>query len=626
MVALSLLGLACVLLTLGWYTRQTPVELAPYLLCAMGLVLYVLAFFGVMGLIDWILMAAGAACLTWMVHRGGGAVVRQELKRQLADPYLWGCVLILVALCLCLRGDQLLEWDAYNFWGPDIKSLYYREGFAAKYSNVAQGFGDYSPMFQLMMWWFVHLFGSYQEQFLYFGYFILSGLMLCSVGAVFRTRYPRGKYITWLLIPLCALALPGVSSTALYRTICVDPVMAILFGMVLCKTVMRPQGQLWFWKAQLLVASGCLALVKSIGLLWSVLAGLFYLLWWWGERRWRRFGILLLAAPVALAQSWSVYCRVMDRTGYLSSGVLDRLGDRLGELAAGTFLDSPVTRGYIWSYLRAFFVTPVHREATWAIDLSPFAIVVLLVAAALLLWRFGAVPRGKGGRLVGYILATTGLIYLLVSIGQLTMFYDETQYFEPVNAVTLMSRYCEPANTGLLMLVMALASGSAPGAALRRLPQGRRWVMGALAGVVLLGCTSYQEAWRRLVHDELDAGRLEHRANFEATYQPFLEAISTIPYRESGARVLLVLAQEEMNPIVVNAASPVSFAYTYLNQGGEADYEGLTAALAQEHCGYLYLMECQDSLLALLPEGIQRGQLYRVEQTGLQLELAPWPG
>ena len=61
----------------------------------------------------------------------------------------------------------------------------------------------------------------------------------------------------------------------------------------------------------------------------------------------------------------------------------------------GTFFSSEMTRGYIRSYVQAFFATPVHREYTFAIDLSPFAIVVLLLVGAVLLWYFGAVPRKK---------------------------------------------------------------------------------------------------------------------------------------------------------------------------------------------------------------------------------------
>lgn len=629
MAVLSLLGLLCLLFALAWATRQTMIELAPYLLCGMGLALYVLAFFGGLRLVDWLLLAAGVGGVAWMaaaVRKQGWAVLRGELRRQLADPYLWMCVVLLVLTCLLLRGERILEWDAYNFWGPDVKSLFYREGFAARYSNVAQGFGDYPPGMQLILWWFVHLFGSYQEQFVFFGYFLFSGLMLFSAACVFRRAYPRGRKLTWLLAPVCALALPGVASVALYRSIYVDPLMAILFGMILCKIVLRPEGHLLVWKGELLIAVGFLALLKEIALLWSLLAVVFFLLWWLKEKREYRFALALAALPVLLNRIWAAYCQGMERSGYLSSGFWEQASQRLSELASGTFLDSATTRGYLKAYLQAFFLTPAHRESTWAIDLSPFAVAVLVVMGAAVLWRLGAVPRGKGVRLLAYLSGTTGLIYLVVFVGQLTMFYNEPQYLDPVNALTLMSRYGEPAGTGLLMLVTALASGQAPGARLRGLGGRRPWVMGALAAAVLLSCAGYREAYRRFVYDERDAARISLREDYVQTYQPFLDAIQSVPYQQSGARVLLVLVQEGMNPIVVNEASPVSFADVYLNQGGQADYAGLRYALETNHCGYLYLMECEDSLLELLPQGTQRRVLYQVEIHGSQLKLTPWEG
>ena len=618
MAVLSLFGLLCALFALSWRTRQTLVEIAPYSLCAIGLVLYFLAFFCQMGLIDWLLLFAGALALAWVVgmarQQGRGALLK-ELRRQFCDPYLWGCVLLLVVMCFALRHEQILEWDAHNFWGPDIKSLYYRDGYAAKYSNVSPNFGDYTPVFQLILWWFVHLFGSYQEPYIFYGYFIFSGLMLFSAGAVFRRRFHKGRFFTWLLIPFCALCVPGVCSTAWYRSIYVDPIMAILFGMILCKMVARPREHLAFWKAELIVAAACLALLKSIGILWSVFAALFFLLWWIREKREYLFSLLLLAVPVLFSRSWSVYCQVMDRTGYLADSFSSRAYQRLSEWLNGTFFSSEMTMGYIRSYVRAFFATPVHREYTFAIDLSPFAIVVLLVCAAVLLWYFGAVPAKKLGRLLAYTLLTTFIIYAIVSVGQLTMFYYETQYLDPVSAVTLMSRYCEPANTGLLMLIVTFASGVMPGAALRRVSGKRQWLLGGAAALILLTCTGYREAYRRFVYDELDESRIEKRLTFLETYHDFIDATAVVPYKESGSRVLLVVEYAETNPIVINAVSPVSFVHVRLDQGGQADYDNLLAELKKNHCGYLYLMECEDSLLEALPEGTERGRMYRVEWT-----------
>ena len=41
-------------------------------------------------------------------------------------------------------------WDDYNFWATDVKSIFYRNGFADKYANAAPEFGDYPPGTQMM--------------------------------------------------------------------------------------------------------------------------------------------------------------------------------------------------------------------------------------------------------------------------------------------------------------------------------------------------------------------------------------------------------------------------------------------------------------------------------------------
>ena len=617
MAILSILALFCVLFVLAWRTQQKPIEIAPYFICAIGLVLYVLGFFRLLSMIDWILILAGAGAIFYTVQtvrKQGTTQLIQELKRQLIDPYLWGCILMMLVLCVALRGEQFLEWDAYNFWGPDVKSLFFLDGYAPKYSNVSYRFGDYTPGFQLILWWFVHLFGSYQESYVFWGYFIFSGLMLFSVAAVFWDHFPKWRAVTWILIPFLALCIPGVCSVAWYRSIYVDPIMAILFGMLLSKIVHRPERQVGFWKIELLVASSCLVLLKSIGILWSVFGALFFLLWWLKEKREWGFSAAFLAVPLLLSRSWSIYCRVMERSGYLADSFSARALQRIEEVKNGTFFTSQMNRGYINSYTEAFFSTPVHREYTAAVDLAPFYIIVLLVCLVLILWFFGAAPRKKLGSLLFFTIATPLIGYLIVSVGQFTMFFYETQYLDPINAVTLMTRYCEPANTGILMLLLSLAADTAPGAQSRYLPAARRWILSILPVTILLSCTGYRAAYRRFAYDELDSVRVEKRMTYETDYQKFLQDISEVPYWESGSRVLLVVQGSELNPIILNAASPVSVAYVNLSQYGTGPHETILSTLEQSRSGYIYFTNCKDSLLDVLPEGMEFDKLYPVAE------------
>ncbi len=608
MQILSLCSLGIVLFVLCRRTHQKPIELAPYLVCGISLILYFLGFFRLLSGIDWILCFCGIIALADIavaIYRKGWASLLQEFFRQWCDPYLWGCVLWLAVLCIALRGELLLEWDAYSLWGPATKSLFYQNGYAPLHGNVAIEFGDYPPATQLILWWFNHLLGSYQEMHLYWGYFIFSGSMLYSAGAAFWQRATKGRAFLWILIPFLALCVPGVCSVAWYRSIYVDPVMAILFGMILCAVLMRPQNHVGFWKGKLLVACVCLTLMKGIGLLWAVLAAVFYLLWWSKERREWKFFAALLTAPMLFSISWSIYCRIMQRTGYLTGYFLDRFS----LLFQSSFWKSEQVQGYLRSYLQAFFNTPVHREKTVALDLSLWLILLLFLIGVVVLWYVGAVPAKKWKRLLAYVFGVPFLSVLIVWVGQLTMFFYETQYLDPVAAVTLLSRYCEPAFTGLLMLLLTFTLGDTSVSSAAPFWLKKQRLLSGVAAVLLVCTTGYSAAYQRFVYDALDASRVEKRQSFENVYSEFLSALEEIPYQQKNSRVLLVRWEAEMNPIVYNAASPVAVSTVALGKASDPTVAFLDA-LAETNSGFVYFYECDDVWLQNLSAETQNDILY----------------
>ncbi|MBQ4382638.1 MAG: hypothetical protein II794_07880, partial [Oscillospiraceae bacterium] len=118
----------------------SPIEEAPWLLCALGLLQYVLAFFGAMSSSDIFLLLGGTAALVltarWALRRGTKKLLL-ELRRQLLDPFFVVSLALVITALVLLRQERILEWDGYNFWGPDVKSLFFRDGFAPRYSNPA---------------------------------------------------------------------------------------------------------------------------------------------------------------------------------------------------------------------------------------------------------------------------------------------------------------------------------------------------------------------------------------------------------------------------------------------------------------------------------------------------------
>lgn len=629
MTAVVLICILFIVSALCWKFHEHVLGILPWVLCGIGAVLYLLAYLRCMSLIDWVLIVCGVcavAYITRKTRKDGADKLVDELKRQFLDSHLWAAVIILVAACVLLQGEKILEWDGYNVWGPDTKGLYYHDGFAPKYSNPAPGFGNYTPMAQIIWWWFLHLGGVYDEQYIFFGYYIFGALMLFSVADKFRAADRYRNVLYAVLACVTAVVLPGVACTAWYRALCADPLSAILFGALLSELIHRPKEDRLLWRAKLLTGFFCLPLIKSVAILPALLAAGFCFIWLGREKAERKFAFACLAVTAASSLSWVVFCRLTDRTGYLTSSFSSALSARLSELKAGVLFTQGYTRGYIVSYIRAFVFSPIHREKTWAIDLSPLMLLAILFLAAFALWKVGCVPKDKIKSLVVFMVLTTAVLYAVLGIGQLTMFYEETQYLEPANALTLMTRYCSPASIGLLMLLFSFSSGRAEGAD-ANLPSARQAVCCAVSSVLILSCGAYVEMGKRFIYDSLDQQRIELRGEYCALYEDFLEKIADIPIREESSRVLLGHYETYMNPIVVNEASPVSFVSVYLSGSAESGLSALIQEAERSHSGYLYLNGASDELIVALSEYINEPfmvrQLYKTAEVGDLSSLYP---
>ena len=66
---------------------------------------------------------------------------RKKLARQmreiLKDPSAIAGLILLVLVVIGVSGKIVTWWDDYNFWATDVKSIFYRNGFANKYANAA---------------------------------------------------------------------------------------------------------------------------------------------------------------------------------------------------------------------------------------------------------------------------------------------------------------------------------------------------------------------------------------------------------------------------------------------------------------------------------------------------------
>ncbi len=592
------------------------VQTLPVTLCSIGLALYVLAFFRKLHWITPILAVCLLALCGLFVVRGrryGFSKAAAAVCAPLKDPQFWINAAALAAIVALVNYRRVLEWDAYNFWGADIKSLFARGGFAEYHSNVAPRFGDYPPFTQLMIWWFLHMFGSCDEGLMFGGYFFYSGLLLFSITGHLRLRRFAHKLAAGCVCVLMLFALPSVVDTSWYRALYVDPILGILWGCLLCRIVLKQTCTPAFLRCHCLLLLLALTLTKSIGFLWALYAVVLYLLWHGVSKPHLRAAGAMAAAVAAGYVPWNLYCHFLQRTTYLTANLSSALTDRLREFWNGTFLSSGNNLAYLKSYGKAFLLEPVHRVSTRAIDLTPALVMTLILALFALFWAVRWLPKRRFVRLFSFAAGVYALTYFILLCSHLTMFYTETQYVKPANMLTQMTRYGAPMNIGFLMLAVALCMERFPDA--WRGGKGR--LLPCLAALAVFACAGYSVMADCLIvgHDPLNPQRLEQRARYAQTYSDFLSELSRVPLTGPNQRVLLLYCRAEYNPIVSFLASPVSICASYYSE--DLTEDALWSMAEQAGASWIYVQDGTGAELARLEEildGIACGTLYPLSQ------------
>lgn len=612
-LVLNLLGLGAVSAALSVKFRESLAKTVPVVLCSVGLLLYILAFFGAMGAITPLMALAALGLLIYLalrVKRDGRAALRAAVG-PLLDMQVWINAAAVAAVILLVNYRLITEWDAFNFWGPDIKSLYYREGFAGSMSNVAPGFGDYPPMTQLIIWWFLNLFGRFDEGLIFGGYFFYTLALLFSVtGALNRSGGPLRRLLTGAACVLLLFALPGVADSSWYRSLYVDPVMGMLFGCLVVE--ITGEGEWNGWRTvKCAVYLACLTLTKSVGLLWAVYALVLFFLWRGMKGRLKTAASM--AAPALLAfSSWALFCLLMKRSTYLTVSIAPSALDRARELLNGSFFKSERTVGFIRTFFKALLTEPVHRELTAAVDLTPAAVFLAVMALTVLIYRSGRLDRRGFRKLLIFVPGMYAVTYLILLASHLTIFYGESQYLESANMLTQMTRYGGPMSIGMLMWAFAACAGR-PGT--EKAPGLGAYLPGAMAALIVL-CAGYPIMGDCLIegYDDLNPKRYETRDRFEAAYATLCEELEKIPLDGENRRVLVLVNTAETNPIVTFLASPVSI--EFISYDENLDAGAVYDAAARCGAKWVFVQDGEgpalDALEAALP-GCRVGELYPLD-------------
>ena len=611
MAVFHIAAFAALILFIAYKEKETLVDVIPVAVCILVLVLYGLAFVNSLPASDYLAVLLCFAAVVLYIRRSKEEredflfYVLKELQKPGSIIAL--ILLILVPALTCAKA--VTWWDDYNFWASDAKAVFYINGFAEKYKNVSPEFGDYPPGTQMMKWWFLHMHPSeFKEGLMFAGYYFMNLAFLVPL-----LKYLKKRNIPLMILMGAALWLfPSCVEVFGYDGSCADLTMAVIYGAFLTAVIDREQHSRLFYYGRQALFLMVLVLCKNVGFMWVAFALLFmygYHIVCLQEGKESLKGITVTTLlPVITEGSWLLFCLFNRRIAKLTGTAL--------HMVTGSMNIPEVKQELIHAYVTAFWSYPLHRWKTFAIDLSPLGLYLLLLIFVWILYKRGKIDK-KQGIYIGSFMAVSGICFYAVNlISHLTIFAIETQYLEPFGMVSSIERYGAPFTIGGLYLIAYLTMRQEERSALRQYGG----ILICLAFVFLTA--DYKSAYRGLMgyKDSVSAELEERQKIVDDNADEFLKKVRGGQFEAQG-RVLYLRDISDTswvrNTYVSFEASPVSVMY------GNVDAQSMSTgdivnAIKESHAGYLYADEIingKELLAPLTEEGIfEFGCLYRIEQ------------
>lgn len=568
---------------LAWKCKEDVVTTLPLGVSILIFCLYILAFFKCLSGSDY--LAVCILAITVIAFLKASSSRRKELLqfagKQLISPVMLTVFIMLLLVTACVSLKVTSWWDDYNFWTTDVKGLFYLDGFAGKYRNVAPEFGDYPPAIQLFKWWFLHFSPKqFREGLMFAGYYTMNLCFLFPLLKWIKRKNPltmmAGGVLLWVF--------PAVTEAFWCDGTCADLTMALVYGAFLVAVVDRQSHNPWFYYGRQGLFLMVLVLCKNTGVIWVGMGLLFS----YGyqmlvqhqekadkmlKKQNRRRLLLVTMMPVSAELSWLLFCLLRHRVARLTGTTVHMITGSQGIPAYQPKI--------VATFLEAFLKWPLHRWRTIGIDLSPLVCYLLILLFVLLLFRFHILDKGKTIFLATFMGLSGILFYGLNLCSHLTLFALETQYLEPFGMVSSIERYGAPFTIGSLYLILYLY--------LKNAKSDRVFWICLL---LVLTTTDLNSAWRALygyrntVQEEL-ARRDEI---IDAQAEDFLEAVGANQPGKTG-RILYLRDIADIswvrNTYLGFEAAPLSVMYGNIDVA-TAGSQDIVLAIKNAHADFLY--------------------------------------
>lgn len=648
---ISVLHICAVLVCILWLAhcfKVSLVEALPVVVCVLVLVLYALAMVHHLSWIDGIALVALVLFGIWLVRQP-----KEERKNffsmctnKIICASFVTAVFLMAVIAICTSGKVVSWWDDINFWAADVKSLYFLDGFAQKYANVSPEYGDYPPGAQLIKWWFLHLDPHvFREGLAFVGYYMMNIAFMLPL-----LRKLKGRNVLVMVLTAAALwFLPSVAEVYGYDGFCADLTMACIYGGFLLAVTDKAAQSPAFYYGRCALYLGVLVLIKSVGFVWALFGLIFIFLYLRctdyvresgavcaGNRKrtfigkWR--GLLITAAcPVLTGGSWMLFCLLMRRvTRTTATAVKYMTTDEYGI--------SGYTREFAGAFLQAFAGSPLHKEKTAVIDLTPIAFYLCICLLVVLFYGIGSHSgllglRDKKGKMILWFTLVSGAVfYAVIFVAHITIFATETQYLEPAGMISSIERYGAPFTVGtLIFLAGTWLEGAGHLFDKPEFPGFVRQYGTYLCVILFVALTAgYQVGYYGLVGYRKDVqAKLEERADMiGGDERQFLDRVQVLK-TDNGTRVCYIrrgdVPRWVNNSYASYEASPISVVYKSINLD-DAPTDWMVQEIRASHAAYLYVEKTDADIGAVFDEITQEGtfsygMLYDIADDGTEMKL-----
>ncbi|MCM1146015.1 MAG: hypothetical protein NC321_15390 [Clostridium sp.] len=643
MAVINITAFFLCLFMLSHLWEKSPVEVFPVLFCILTLALYALAFMCHLSWIDGVgigvLAAFAIVFLRWKKEKRS-ALVKSCLK-NVTQPSFIAAVFLILIVTLCTSQKVVTWWDDINFWATDVKSLYYLDGFAAKYGNVAPEFGDYPPGSQLIKWWLLHFDPhTFREGLAFAGYYVMN---LAFMLPLFH--HIKGKNVLIFLgMALSLWLLPSVAEIYGYDGFCADLTMACIYGSFLYAVTDREEKPDGFYYIRLALYLAVLVLVKSVGFIWAAFGLVFLAVYQWNapsasavdeektaKKAKLKDGIRALPlaiAPLITGGSWMLFCLLMRRvTKTTATAVKYMTTDEYGI--------SGYTGDFAKAFLQAFTLSPLHKEKTPVLDVTPLGFYIIVCVLVVFFFRKNLLPPKQGKLVLCFAVISGAVFYAVIFLAHITIFATETQYLEASGMISSIERYGAPFTVGTLIFLanIWLRYG------------GRLWENAKRPFFIRYGAclcflafvaltAGWKSAYNGLIGYRVDvAADLAQRADMiDEDAAAFLQKIQILGM-ENSTRVCYIQRDDTprwvKNSYTNMEASPVSVVYKSVNLN-DAVTDWMAQEIRDSHAAYLYVEETDADVMSVFLPMMEDASaifscetLYRITDDGTQMRLTP---